>query len=299
MTRREGYARLALIIKKVRKHPTFQEILDYLALESEIQGYNFRVSKRTFQRDLEDIRSLYGIDIQYDFSRGVYFVEMEEQPDVHGRILEAFDTLNALNLSDRLSTQIHFEKRKPLGTENLYGLLHAITNRLRIEFIHQKFWEDFSTIRTVEPYALKEFKNRWYLVAKDQKDDKIKTFGLDRLSSLTITKTKFTRPETFTIDNYFEHCFGIITPDKGEPQEVILSFLPQQGKYIKTMPLHESQEILVDDEKEVRVSLKLFLSYDFLLEILSHGDNVKVISPAIFVEQVTSKLRNALNRYSK
>jgi len=74
MSKRESIARHNLIIKKLRKHPaSFADISDYLALESELQEYNFIVSKRTFQRDLEDIRSLYNIDIQYDFSRKVYF----------------------------------------------------------------------------------------------------------------------------------------------------------------------------------------------------------------------------------
>ena len=52
------------------------------------------------------------------------------------------DTFSALNLTDRLSNHIHFEKRKPQGTENLYGLLHAIKNQVQIQFTYQKFWED-------------------------------------------------------------------------------------------------------------------------------------------------------------
>jgi len=74
MSKRESIARYNLVIKKLRKHPaSFAEISDYLSLESELQDYNFNVSKRTFQRDLEDIRSLYNIDIQFDFSRRADF----------------------------------------------------------------------------------------------------------------------------------------------------------------------------------------------------------------------------------
>ena len=68
----------------------------------------------------------------------MYFIDFDEQAEVNERILEAFETFNALNISDRLSNHIHFEKRKPRGTENLYGLLHAIKNQVHIKFTYQK-----------------------------------------------------------------------------------------------------------------------------------------------------------------
>ena len=159
-------------------------------LESELQEYNFNVSKRTFKRDIEDISALYNIDIVYDFSRKVYYVNLDEQSDINERMFEAFDTFSALNISDRLSDSIHFEKRRPQGTENLHGLLHAIKNKVQISFTYQKFWKDKITVRIVEPYALKEFKNRWYLMANDLKDKRVKSFALDRLSKLEITHKK-------------------------------------------------------------------------------------------------------------
>ena len=200
MSKREAVARYNLIINKLRNRPsTFSEISDYLVLESELQGYDFNVSKRTFQRDLEDIRSLYNIDIQYDFSRKVYYIDYEEKPEVNESILEAFDVFNALNITDRLSDYIHFEKIKPKGTENLYGLLHAIKNQFQVSFTYQKFWENESSYRTVEPYALKEFKNRWYLIAHDLNDNYVKVFALDRLTDLEITRKKFQRPDDFNV----------------------------------------------------------------------------------------------------
>lgn len=298
MSKRESIARYNLVIKKLRKHPaSFAEISDYLALESELQEYNFNVSKRTFQRDLEDIRSLYNIDIQFDFSRKVYFLDLDEQPDVNERILEAFDTFNALNLSDRLSNNIHFEKRRPQGTENLYGLLHAIKNQLQIKFTYQKFWEDALTKRNAEPYALKEFRNRWYVLANDLNDNQVKSFALDRLTDLDITKRKFQFPNDFNINDHYKYCFGIISPNGHKPQEVILSFDPFQGKYIKSLPLHESQQILIDNEDELKVKLTLFVTHDFFMELLSYGENLRVIKPESLINDLKSTFKNVLKLY--
>ena len=132
MSKRASIIRYSLIIKKLRKYPAkFEEVLDFLALESEIQAYDFNISIRTFQRDLNDIRSIYNIDVKYDKSLKVYSIGNDQQSELNGRMLEAFDTFNALSISDRLSSHIHFEKRKPQGTENLYGLLHAIKNNVQ------------------------------------------------------------------------------------------------------------------------------------------------------------------------
>ncbi len=298
MSLRETISRQRLIINKLRKQPaTFNDIAVYLARESEIQSYNFLVSTRTFQRDLEDIRSIYNIDIQYDFSRKLYFIDDDGQPEVNERIIEAFDLFNALNVSDQLSSHIHFEKRKPAGTEHLYGLLHAIKNRLQIRFSYQKFWEDEITQRTVEPYALKEFKNRWYVLSKDQKDNNIKSFALDRLTNLEITNQHFVFPEDFNIEDNYRYCFGIISPNNQEPQEIILSFDPVQGKYIKSLPLHHSQQILADNGKELQIQLTLFVTYDLVKELLSFGEYVKILSPNSLIDEMKKNLNGSLSHY--
>lgn len=300
MSKRESIARYNIIIKKLRKRPaTFAEIEEYLALESEIQAYNFNISKRTFQRDRDDIRSLYNIDILFDFSKKVYYIDFDEQPEANERILEAFDTFNALNLTDRLSKHIHFEKRKPQGTEHLYGLLHAMKNQVQITFVYQKYWEDELTERTVEPYALKEFKNRWYILSKDLSDNAIKSFAIDRITDLDISKRKFTVPKDFDVNEYYRYCFGIISPNGHQPEDVILSFNAFQGKYIKSLPLHDSQRILVDNADELRIQLKLFITHDFFMELLSFGDNLKILEPQSLIDDLKSTVRNINKRYEE
>ncbi len=298
MSKREAISRYNLIIKKLRKHPaTFDEISDFLSMESELQDYNFNVSKRTFQRDLDDIRSVYNIDIQYDFSRRVYFIDYDDQPEVNERILEAFDTFNALNLTDRLSSHIHFEKRKPQGTDHLYGLLHAVKNHFQVRFSYEKYWDDEITHRQADPYALKEFRNRWYVMAKDHRDSRIKSFALDRITELEITKKHFQSPGNFNVNEHFRHCFGIISPNEKEPHEIILSIDPTQGKYVKSLPLHGTQEILIDSEEELRIKLKLFITQDLVIELLSMGDFVKIIQPDILKEELINTYRHTLKQY--
>ena len=114
-------------------------------------------------------------------------------------------------------------------------------------------------MRQYEPLAQKEFKNRWYILTKDLNDNVLKTFGLDRLTVLDITRNQFKTPENFDIECQFRYCFGIISPTGEESQEVILSFDPVQGKYRKSLPLRESQKIIVDNDNELQVKLFLYV----------------------------------------
>lgn len=298
MSKREYFLRYSLILKKLQKgQATFDEISQYLLRESELLDYDLSISKRTFQRDLTEIRDIFRIDIKFDFSRKVYSIADGLESAVTGRMLEAFDMFNVLNLSDDLSNYIHFEKRKSQGTYHFYGLLHCIKNRFVIRFPYLKFEESEISKRNVEPYALKEFKGRWYVLGKDQKDNLVKTFGLDRIQELEIMKKRFEWPENFNAKELFRYYFGIINSSDEKLEEVVLSFDPFQGKYIKSFPLHGTQEILVDDETETRIKLSIYITYDFVLELLSYGDRLKIISPESLKREVCETLSNALKQY--
>ncbi len=301
MSKRETLLRHSTIIKSLKKAPaTFKEIEHHLDLESEIQDYNLRVSQRTFQRDLDDIRSLYQIDIRYDFHKKKYHIENPENEDYSDRMLEAFDTFNALNISAGLSNYLDLEKRRSLGLENFHGLLHTIKNRFQLNFIYQSFWQKDSSLRKVQPYLLKEFKSRWYLVALDLRDEVIKTFALDRIKDIEITKKRFTIPATLHIKERFSNSFGIMSSVDGSmPENVVLSFSPSQGKYIKTLPLHHSQEVLLDNESELRIRLKVYIAMDFLKELMSYGPELKIIEPGHLCQHIENAHRKAFEQYSR
>jgi len=295
MSKRESILRYNLIINKLRRQPaSFKEIYQYLEEQGQIEEYDLTISERTFIRDRDDIRAIYKIDIQYDTSRKVYFIEYDEKSEVHNRLLEAFDTLNVFNLSSNLSSSVYFEKRKPAGTENLYGLVHAIKNSLVTKFDYQKFYEKNSTQRVVHALGLKEYKHRWYLIAIEERSDVVKSFGLDRISNLEITSKKASKHPDINIEEKYRHSFGIISADNEEPEEVVVSFSTFQGKYIKSMPFHHSQEVLADNNQEYRIKLHLHITHDFIMELQSMSDQLKVIQPLWLKNELKNRLERAL-----
>jgi len=305
MSKRGYISRYLLILKKLKAKPycTTKELLSYIErqidyLQMQDDKLNIGLSERTLQRDMKEIREIFGFHIEFSKKEKGYFISQSEAENMNfQRMIEAFDIFNSLNLAEDLTSFIHLEKRRPQGTENLYGLLHAIKNKLQIRFSYHKFWEDEISDRTTDPYALKEFRNRWYILAMDHKDGHIKSFALDRLSNLEISRQTFDSPKTYNIEESYRFCFGIISPEDEDPQEIILSFDPFQGKYIKTLPLHHTQEVLIDNEEELRVKLKLCITHDLIMELLSFAGNMKVLQPESLIKQIKETHKQAYAQY--
>jgi predicted DNA-binding transcriptional regulator YafY len=289
MSKRESIMRYNVIVNCVKKSgATFKEIYAQLQRAFELEGYDFGYTQRTFQRDLNDIRAIFKHDIRYDFSKKRFLLQQDGGEELKDRMLEAYETYNALKLSDGFSEYIDFEKRRASGLENFHGLLHAIKNRLQLNITYQSYQDDEPAERKTNPYLLKEFKNRWYVVANDLQTGIIKTYALDRICSIEITKKRFTLPDNFDPKGLFDHSYGIIASVDGAiPEKVVLSFTPDQGRYIKSLPLHHSQEILIDDEKELRIQLKVYIVFDFLKELLSYGKSLKVVEPQSLVNKLS------------
>lgn len=305
MSKRGYILRYSLILRKLKlkTYTSFEEIERFVNREMEFimdrdDRLNLGFSKRTFQRDIKEISNAFEIDIEYSKTYKGYFISQSKTSNPNfERMMEAFDLFNSLNLSHDVSPFIYLEKRRPQGTENLHGLIHAIKNRLLVKFTYEKFWDESFDERLVQPIALKEFKNRWYLLALDGKENHLKSFALDRLTNLEITRESFLLPKAIDIEEEYRYCFGIICPRNQEPHDIILSFDPFQGKYIKSLPLHESQVILTDTEDELKIKLRLCITHDLVMELLSLADNMKVIEPKELVEQIKEAHKNAYKQY--
>ena len=308
MSKRGYISRYLLLVKKLKskKYCSYKELRDYIQNQLEFLRMNddtleIGLSQRTLQRDIRDIRDLYGLDIQYSKANKGYFIEENDFENLNfHRMMESYEIYNSLQMTHDLESVIYLEDRKPQGTENLYGVIHAIKNKIQIQFDYEGFWEDSakSHDRVVEPYALKEFRYRWYVISNDTKDGVVKSFALDRLTNFQITGIRFKCDKSFNIDDYYKYSFGIESTYGKEPETIVLVFDEHQGKYIKTSPLHHSQLILKDDEDELEVGLKLCVTHELVMELLSFGDSVTVVEPISLAKRIKGIFFTAKGRYT-
>lgn len=306
----ETFTRHRIIIQTLRsKSSTFEELKNKLNRESEITGGNYDISIRTFQRDLHDISELYSIDIEYNKSGKHYEIVYSMADDYSERLFEAFDIFQALKTREDFSPYIQFDTRKPAGTGYLADLLVAVKEKKQIRMSYRKFWTGEHELRVIEPYLLKEFRRRWYVFAFDLKARDFRVFGLDRIKNLLETGLRFQFPQSIAPRDYFTEVFGIIGSSEDFPvHDIILAFrknpndtqdIPNQGEYLKTMPLHPSQEILKDTGNEIMVKVRLKPNWEFMMELLSYGEYIEVLEPASLRTKIQEKLEAALAVYEK
>jgi len=217
-----------------------------------------------------------------------------------------------------LSGFVFPEKRRPASLEHLQPLIDAIKNLQYVEFRYRKHSNrndsflitgeqradifdskggDTESLRCVAPYALKEFRGLWYLLGKDDSDGRVKIFGFDRIYEIKHkNNVKFIKDKNFDIVERFRDCYGIYAPENSQPEDIILSFDAENGKYLKANPLHSSQKILIDNDEEFRISLRVYVTLDFLQEILTRSWSLRVLQPDSLRRQVCEMYRNALAR---
>ena len=272
---------IASFLKSKPKGANFKEILKHLEelYHKESFATNLASSQRTFNRDLPLLLEM-GIDIKFKRSTMTYQIINDDFSESSQTIFDNILLLNAYKQTENNSEIMIFEKRQASGLHNLEGLVFAIKNSKTITFNYTKHWEGVPHKKVLEPYALKEFIYRWYLLANevDGKDFFLKTFGLDRISDVEVNSKTFKKQEV-DIDKLFVNSFGIISTLDQIPEKIILSFDYEQGKFIKTLPIHHSQKVLIDNDSEYRIELTLVPTYDFYQELLTHTGRMKIISP--------------------
>ncbi len=318
MAKLEQIHRLMLVAEFLKGKPsgiTYQETKNYLERKFEEKGFELKFSEKTFKRDREMISEILGIESNFKRSSGTFKINNEELELNSETILDNVLLIDAYRKVQENSEIIIFEKRKPRGLHHLSDLVYAIKKHRVVSFQYHKFYEEEPEKKVVTPYALKEFKSRWYLLAVDFQYDnrnsmreferngkwpkndppKIKTFGLDRIYDVEISNTRQLK-SLKNIENAFSNSFGIISTLGENPEEITLSFSGFQGKYIKSFPLHFSQEIISEKENEMQVKVRLVPTIDFYQELLSYSGSIKIISPAIVKAEFVNYLKQALEQ---
>jgi predicted DNA-binding transcriptional regulator YafY len=184
-----------------------------------------------------------------------------------------------------------------MGNEFLGTLLKAIKERDELIVHYQRFGETMPKHYTYHPYVLKEYRNRWYVTGKDIGNKRMITLALERIKELLPTGKNFEPDATFEARKFFKHSFGISVIDDFKPEKIKLKFEPSEAPYIKSQPLHETQQIVEDSATAFVIQLEVIPSYELKSQILSYGDKVHVLSPEGLKKEHVAILKNALKKY--
>lgn len=203
--------------------------------------------------------------------------------------------------------KVVYVEEKILGGNRQYVpvLIRAVNQNRQVSFHYHKHdgsptetLPSTERTRRLHPILLREVSDSWYVIGYDEASGRERTYALDRMSDLEILDEPCAVPGTVLayVSEFFEHIYGIT--DTSDPVEnIILSFTPLFGRYVKAKPIHQTQVVLRDDDTECVVKLRLAPNRDLMMHLRSYGEHLRVVQPESLVKAMKESLRAMLERY--
>lgn len=236
---------------------------------------------RTFHNHRKEIEALFDIGIECNRRGGYYYyienAEEMEWGDVRAWLLNTFAVNNLINESYAIKSRILFEEI-PSGQRFLSPIIQAMRDGVALEISYKSYWQPEAHAFEIEPYCVKVFKQRWYVVGKSERYESPRVYALDRIQDLRVTDTGFRFPSDFDPKEYFHYSLGVIV-DEGDPVTIRLKALGHQADYIRARPFHSSQQEVEKAEGYSVFEYFMMPTFDFYQEMLSQGPRVEILSP--------------------
>ena len=249
--------------------------------------------RSSFNKYRDAILDMFGLIIDCDTTYHYYISNPGEVDEDQTKqwMLSMLTTGLTLSGSSAIKDSVILEN-VPAGFEFLPVILQAIRQTRTIMMGYQKFGFEPYT-KPVDPYAVKLFRQRWYLLADN--GERMSVYSFDRMQSATLTDQRFARPKDFSPEDYFAEYFGVMTD--GTPLEhVVLRAYGKMANLLRTLPLHASQRELESGDGYTDYALDIRPSIDFVSELLSKIDGLDVLEPQSLKEKISRILNDALKR---
>ena len=249
-------------------------------------GRGEELSERQFHRYTDAVEELFDIEIKYSRTQRGYVVADREGIDNMGMrkwLIQTFSVNNILHESQDLKNRILLEN-VPSGQQHLTTIVDAMRKSVALTMTYHSFHREEPSTFEVEPYCVKLFEQRWYMLGMS---DKLRIYALDRIKALEPTERKFKLPKKFDATKFFEDYYGIIISDDDyDVCPVALLVDAQQSNYLRTLPLHHSQVEVECNEKYSIFEYRLCPTFDFRQKLLSMGEAIEVLAPQELVYQM-------------
>ena len=284
------YMWLVNILRKGRRM-TLKELQDQWVRDEEAEGNPLPRSSFNKYRDI--ISDMFGLNIECDANYRYYISNPSEVEENQTKqwMLSTLTTGLTLTNTSAIKDDIILEN-VPAGYEFLAVIIQAIHQRRTITIGYQKFGFEPYT-KPVDPYAVKLFHQRWYLLADNR--ERMSIYALDRMRSATLTEERFVRPADFSPEAYFAEYFGVITD--GTPMEhVVVRAYGKMASLLRTLPLHATQRELKGGDGYTDFSIDIRPTVDFVSELMSKIDGLDVLEPASLKARISGIMEAALAR---
>ena len=262
----------------------------------------FDLPKRTLHKWIDVAFNMFGIIVSNE-GCGEYRYYLENPDELKNGSMERWlyntnSVSNALMENKILHERIVLES-VPSGLEHLESIMSAMKTYKRLRIVYYDYYENSDSLLIIEPYLLRLWHQRWYVVANALSLRKVRRFCLDRIMELSVMDEVFVMPKNFSSEDFFRDCYGVMSDNDGPEATCIrLKVTAFQANYIRDLPLHESQQEIERNEDFSIFELHIRPFYDFYQEVLRMGPQVEVLSPEHVRKEIVEMISGMYNLYT-
>ena len=293
------------------------------------------ISKATFKRDLEYLRSRSKADIEYDRFLGGYkfkdgsdinkiempglwFSEKEatalvlmqhllsslDQAGLIGPHIEPLTAIIDGILGQSETSAKELRKRiKVIGMgsrknsiENFSEIGAALLKRNRLEIAYYSKGKGEDTNREISPQRLIYYRENWYLDAYCHLRNDLRSFAVDGIRSAVLTNKKAQEVAEKDCHEHFAESYGIFWGKA--TQRAKLRFTPEHSRWVAGEHWHGQQVGSFDKDGYYNLEFDFNQDPELIMDILKHGSGVEVIGPVSLKNKVKAELEKALKGYA-
>jgi predicted DNA-binding transcriptional regulator YafY len=236
--------------------------------------YTHKFSLKTLPLDEDDVAIL---------KKAIFVLKQVENFQMLGEVEEVIQKLeNRIHTkAAEQATIVQFEKHTTSsGHEYFDNLLDAIESKVPVKIFYHPFIFKEPMEKVVHPYLLKEFRNRWFLIGREEDSTYVNNYALDRIKKIKNSDTVFIENDLFDPDYYFNSLIGVSVPRGAMPEAIQIKVYKQSTPYISSKPIHHSQAILKENKDgSMVIQLNLIINFELKSILLSYGAGIEIKKP--------------------
>jgi predicted DNA-binding transcriptional regulator YafY len=292
------------------------------------------VSRATFKRDLEYMRDRLHAPIEWDREKGGYrfagaspvapryqlpglwfnaseiraLLAMQQLlADVQPGLLEPhIEPLRArlrtlLDVGDHPAEEVerrirlvHVGKRS-LALPHFEAVANAVLKRQRLHIVYAARGSNEVTEREISPQRLVHYRENWYVDAWCHMRTDIRSFAVDAIQDAQLLEKKIKVVPDKELDEVLGAGYGIFSGRK--VQWAKLRFSAESARWVSSEHWHPQQKGRFETDGSYTLELPYSDPRELVMDILRHGPQVTVESPASLRVAVAQQLEQALRQY--
>lgn len=310
--------RLFNVHKLLRNGKSFsaEKIAEYL------NTAGFETNERTVARDIQDLRELgadisghrfHGYQYQEPFSllealEGVEYGSMNEvlalvrQMGHHTIQKQRIEQL-LINLERSVrdpkkgeSPYIQFEKVELTNLDKLDIFYKHIIDKRVLDIQYLPFGALEPLDLTIMPIVLREYNNRWTLIAFCKQTNSYQNYPIDRIISEKLSTESLSGESNFNPTEHFKNVIGNTVLQNLSIEKIIFKVNKNRAYYVETKKWHNSQFKVEEDENSMTFSIEIIPNREFWAKIMEHLEDIDIISPEHIKEEFKNKVRKVYER---